>query len=808
MILERRDFLKLVGAAVGGACLGSCDRLRVPDRLVELALRGPGVETSLNTVCRLCEGGCGLTVRLVDGLPVGLKGNPRHPLNRGGLCPVGQSALEVLYAPERLQGPLRKRSDGDFEPVSWDDALDEIGDRLGALVAESAGERFALWSGETGSLLTDLGRRFAAALGSPNLFLEPASPALPFLLSQGLERVPGFDLANADVVLSVGLDLFEDGPAPLNAVSSLIGSRETADRARLLHIGTRVSPTASKAEEYVAVRADAHAAAALGIAHVLVREGRYDHRFVAEHTFGFDDWTDDRGEPRLGLRRLLLERYYPDRAAALAGCEPGQLIRMARRLAAAEAPLAVWGGEAIAGTHATYTALAVHSLNALLGAFGRPGGVVLPPPIPFSPLATIAAGPAPSGSGAASTDLLDGLASGRIELLFLLAANPLYDHPAAAELAAALAKVPLVVAFSPFRDETAEAADLILPPSFFLEDWEESTTPAGVAISVLGVTQPVVEPFFATRHPGDVLLELARRAGDAAATALPWTTYRDYLEDRLEGLTVSGRGSVISGSFEESWIHYLEERGWRFLEQDDRGAFWRDLVREGGWWSPVAEPRDWERLFAGKTGRYEFFSLELERRLRQAGRARTDAEASDAEALARGVEALGLEVPADVACLPHFETASEEEAGGLALVPFRPITARGRLGVTSPMILEMYGYAVLSGWQTWAELAPETAHELHVEEGDRVELSSPAGALEAVVRVEPGATPGCVHLPLGLGRQGAVGPATGVGANPLRLAGDARDPISGAPATAGTRVGLRLVRRRRRGGVRPLSGGH
>ena len=75
MIIPRREFLRFCGLAAGAGMAG-CDRLwSVPDRLVDLALRGPGLESHLQSVCGLCEGGCGLTVRLVDGLPVGLKGN-------------------------------------------------------------------------------------------------------------------------------------------------------------------------------------------------------------------------------------------------------------------------------------------------------------------------------------------------------------------------------------------------------------------------------------------------------------------------------------------------------------------------------------------------------------------------------------------------------------------------------------------------------------------------------------------------------------------------------------------------------------
>jgi anaerobic selenocysteine-containing dehydrogenase len=388
MIVGRREFLWLLGAGAGAATLG-CARGQwsVPDRLVELALRGPGLETFVHTACGLCSGACGLTVRLIDDLPVGVKGNPRHPLSRGGLCPVGMAALDILYAPDRLQGPLRRGADGAHHPVEWEKALGEITERIQRLDGSRRGEQIAFLVGEGGALQRELIGQFAAALGGPNVMGPTDGAALGAFLTQGIPERPAYDFAHSDLVLSFGLDLFEDGDAPIHATAALVGSRPTDKRAGLVHVGTRLSPSAAKARPHVPVLPGTHGAFALGVAHFLVREGSFDRAFVAERTFGFDDWTDEKGRGRMGFRRLLLERYYPDRVAKLCGCEPAQIGAVARRFAKAAAPVAIAGGEAVCGSNATVTVVAVHALNALVGAFDRPGGVVLPPPIPFTPLA-------------------------------------------------------------------------------------------------------------------------------------------------------------------------------------------------------------------------------------------------------------------------------------------------------------------------------------------------------------------------------------------------------------------------------------
>ncbi len=817
MLLRRREFMKMLGVTAATAGLGACGRnWLVSDRMVQLALRGPGLEREVQTVCGLCEGGCGLTVKLVDDIPVGIKGNPRHPLNRGGICPVGQAGLEVLYAPERLRGPMRRDDGGTLRPAPWEEVLEQIAARLSEVHSGGEPQRFAMLIDAPGRLFYELAERFTQVLGSGSIANPFEAETLPYMLTQGTETVPGFDLAHADLVLSFGLDLFEDGHAPIHAIAATVGTRTTEERVLLLHASSRRSPTASKAAQHVNIRPGTHGALALGMAHVLVREGRYDRRFVAEHTLGFDEWTDDAGQQRLGFRRLLLENYYPDRVAQICGCEPSHVIGFARRFADASAPVAMAGGEAVWGANATWNVIAIHALNALVGAFDRAGGVLLPPPIPFTPLEPVPRTgreelPSVFTSDAAvfASDPIEALAGDGsttppVDVLFIVNTNPVYASPAGARLRAALERIPTVVAFAPFADETASVADFILPTNVFLESWHESTTPPSVSVQVLGLAPPVVEPLFDTRHAGDVLLDLAARIGEPAASTLPWRDYPDYLKHRVQGLEKAGQGTVISGSFEESWVRFLEERGWWFLANSGFDKFWEDLVRQAGWWNPAGPRGDVSQLFGTESGRYEFYSRALEKRLVELGTRRGRGQAP----LQGAITELGLAASADEVCLPHYEPPAETGAGELSLQLFRPMTARGPLGCVSPMVLEMFGYYTFSGWETWVELSEETAHELDFHDGDHVALESERGSIECVVRIHPGAQPGVAHVPLGLGHRALNEICTGIGSNPTDVVVPARDPLAGTPSLTSTRVQAHLVRRREHGGPPPMHGGH
>lgn len=794
MILPRREFLKLLGITAAASGVGACNWF-VPDRRVELALRGPGLESEALSICGLCRAGCGVSVRLVDGLPVGLRGNPRHPLNRGGLCPVGLSGLEVLYSPERVRGPMKRAGSGALEATTWEEAVTDISATLARLRDANAAHRIAFLVDTPGQLMRELAFRFAESLGTPNCAV-PAAEALPYKLTQGVDRVPGFDLARADLVLAFGFDLFEEGPAPLQAIAALVGSRDEARRARLIHVGTRMSPGTTKASQRLLIRPASHGALALGIAHVLVREGRYDERFVRDHTVGFDDWTDAGGRRHTGFRRLLLEQYYPDRVAKICGCEARHVVQAARRFASASAPVALAGGDELRGSNYTWNVMAVHSLNALVGAFDRPGGVVVPAPIPFTPLGSIPAAADANQNqvfladdgGALAVDPIHALAekvldgSRQIDVLFILNSNPVYESPAGERLQQAMGKIPLTVAVTPFCDETATHATYVLPSHHYLESWQEATTPATVAFNVLGLAQPVVEPLFNTRHPGDIMLALAQHLGGDVQRAMPWEQHTDYLKDRLRGLFNSGQGTIISNSFEGSWVQFLEERGWRFLQYASFDKFWDDLVQKAGWWNPALLADKRSPLFPTPSGRFEFRCETLYGR-------HADVQA-DGE--------VGL---------VHYETPIEVGEGELTLVPFTPITARGTLGCYSPMILEMFGHHVFTGWETWVELGVEDANERELQDGDHVTVESSRGMIEAVVRVSHAAQPGVVHMPIGLGH-GASTFYGSNGSNPNAILELVPDPISGTLSKTATRVRLGLVRRRKHGGPAPHEGEH
>src|ERR1700734_3655527 len=156
--MERRDFIKISALSGVMATLEGCRSAEkqlirfIPEE--ELI---PGIATIKPGVCTLCSAGCGLLVRVMQGeaevvrrgqqglikmgLAKKLEGNPQHPINRGKLCARGQAGLQVLYHPDRITHPIKRtgaRGSGEFQEITWEDALKELGSHLTALQTSNA----------------------------------------------------------------------------------------------------------------------------------------------------------------------------------------------------------------------------------------------------------------------------------------------------------------------------------------------------------------------------------------------------------------------------------------------------------------------------------------------------------------------------------------------------------------------------------------------------------------------------------------------------------------------------------------------
>jgi anaerobic selenocysteine-containing dehydrogenase len=708
---------------------------------------------------------------VVDGRVVKLDGNPYHPNNQGRLCPKGQAGLQALYDPDRAKGPMRRVGDGSWEEISWDDALSEVADALRRLRRAGHPERMVFLHDGKRGVTSDLIARFCRAYGTPNDVRAPRhsadGPPLAHWLTQGWRDHAAYDWEHTDYVLCFGgalLEAWQPLVRQLRAYGRMRRGRP-GKRTRLVQIESRASITATKADEWLPVNPGTEGALALGMAHVIVRDGAFDAEFVGQHTFGFEDWTDASGETHVGFRTLVLRDNAPERVARVTGVPAGTIVRIAREFAAAER--AVAAGDLTGYTNSVTGQWAVHALNALVGAIERRGGVMRQQEPPLAPWPELSldqvateglSRPRADGAGlhemALAGDVPHALVDSPypIEVLFLYHANPVYHDPPGVGWEDALSDIPLVVGLSPYLDETSASADLLLPDATFLEKWFLESLEPSLGYPAVGLGRPVIDPLYDTRNVGDVLIELAHRLGDPVVAALPWTDFVAALQERARGLFEAGTGSPRADTFE---------------------AFWTALQERGVWTDPSYVFGRWERAFATPSGRFEFVSQGLRARLEASG-------------VAFGDEDL----------LPAYRPPSfdgQESEFPFHLRIFKPITYTERWGANLPWLQEIYGLHVKEAWEGWVELNPQTARELGISDGDRVEVASAHGQVELRARLWPGTPPHVVSIPAGQGHTAGGRWAEGRSANPNRLLGCQFDPLDGALAIQSTRVRVRRV---------------
>ncbi|MCZ6463156.1 MAG: 4Fe-4S dicluster domain-containing protein [Proteobacteria bacterium] len=505
--LDRRHFLKLVGASAGAAAAAGCSD--PVEKLVPYVIQPeeitPGISVDYASTCRECAAGCGLQVTTREGRPIKLEGNPNHPINRGALCARGQAAIMRSYHPDRYEGAMVRKG-GVLERASWEEALGVLTARL----AGGTGASLRVLGRDPGPTLGSLIDGFIGALGgdpaTQHLVYEPFSQEAIRKAAGavfGVETLPIFDLSGADLILDFGSEFIDTGPSPVEHMRQFAEAQDLQKHpeggARLVYVGPRLTLTGSNADQWIPARPGSEGMLALALAKRVFdralqtgREIPGDASAVARALSGVD----------------------PQAVAREADVDPATLDALAEELMAARAPLVLPPGVAATSQRATASAAAVLLLDALLGAVGR--GVHLPE-------RETAAVPA---SFEQVRRLVQDMQAGRVDVLLIHGTNPVYSLPAELGFAEALESVALVVSFAPLADETSERAGLVLPDHTDLESWGDLTPRAGVR----SLVQPTLRPLKDTQALGDTLLAAGRALGDRVSGALPSGSFRSVLE--------------------------------------------------------------------------------------------------------------------------------------------------------------------------------------------------------------------------------------------------------------------------------------
>jgi len=800
--LNRRDFLAALGAAYGTAAVSwAAPR----SWFVEYSpgTDGPPTEGFVNTLCSMCPGGCGLRARVIHGCAVGVSGNEDHPINRGGLCSRASAVLQDVYNPDRLQEPLisaAARGSGQWKSLEWDALTDSLAARLGRLRESGRPEALCILLGRDRGLSRTAWRRFARAYGTPNVievFPDDNLGVLPAILAtHGLGQRIGYDLAASAYVLSLSSGWLDAHWSTEQAARAFAEFRRGRPgfRPKWVHLESRFSLTAAKADEWIPIRPGTEGTVALGIAHVMVREGLYDREFVEQHGFGFEDWADGDGLIHQGFRRMVLQDYAPATVQELTGVAEGTIFRLAREFSVSRPALAIGFDGGGCGYQTTYDRMAIHALNALAGTIDVPGGITV-----FQELSLLEQDfnidevaerglAMPRLDGAVSqrrlsdgaVDLLaDSLEGGRpyaTEVLVLVDADPVFSLAEGKRLGAALSNVPFVVAVTAYHNDSSRHADLVVPLLHSFHRWDFNIAHTLTGHPVVTVAQPVMTGPAGMRDPYDALRALATPLGAGVAEALPWETSSSAVDAVVSELFHAGKGAAFGPANEQSWAQLLESRGWRAPFAADRDEFRRDVLAGGGWVDPIYFHREWERVFRAPSGKFAFSSVYLQRSFEAFPEPETAANR-------------------DRRCLPDCRASARrnDQTYPLRLYVYALPNLVSVSSPNLPWLNDIAGAYMFEKWRTWVELHPETADRLGLHDHDHAEVRTPRGELVLPVKLFAGLTPEVLAIPFGFGRRFGGRWCAGIGENPADLVDVQTDPLTGTALWGSTWASVRKV---------------
>jgi anaerobic selenocysteine-containing dehydrogenase len=514
--LQRKD----AAAATDGSPLGQLPTHLIPDQTVR-------------SVCGFCATGCSLTVHLRNGVPINVTPTATYPVNLGSACPKGWEVLAPMSAPNRLTSPLSRTLDGTMRTVSWDEAADIFVTRMRDVQARHGASSVAFLS--TGQIPTEemalLGifAKFEMGVvhGDGNTRQCMATSVAAHKQSFGFDSPPFTyaDFEESDVIVLIGSNLCIAHPILWERIL-----RNPHDP-HIVVIDPRRTETAAAATMHIAVRPTSDLALLCGVARQLVQLGAVDEAFVSEHTNGFEDWCQAN------------ESWTLEATSAETGIAIDEIIALAQMIADGKRVSLWWTMGVNQGHQATRTAQAIINIALMTGNIGRPGtgansitgqcnamGSRL-----FANTTNLLGGHdfanaehrakvasvlgideqrIPHKASWAYDEILDGIESGDIRALWIVATNTAHSWVDRLRTEGLLERLEFLVVQDLFGDTlTAGFADLVLPAA----GWGEKEGTFINAERRIGRTSAVTAPPGEAKSDFDIFRLLAKAWGSG-----PW----------------------------------------------------------------------------------------------------------------------------------------------------------------------------------------------------------------------------------------------------------------------------------------------
>lgn len=850
MKLSRRTFIMASGVSAGlllTGCTSAVLRQPMHSALIPRKTKpcSPAAGDWVASTCQGCTQWCAIQIFVQDGRATRVRGNPLSKTNHGFVCPRGHMIPQQMYDPDRIKVPMKRTNplkgrgvDPKFVPISWDEAMDVVADKMVELRKAGQPEKFTYMRGRYSSTSTDLlYGALPKVFGTPNYFshssicaeAEKMGPGL----TQGFFGYRDYDLANTNCLVAWGCDPLASNRMVPNTMNRF---PDIVKRGTVIAVDPRLSNVATKAHEWLPINPGTDGALAGAIAHVLLTEGLWNREFVGDFKDGknlfvagatVDEaaFTEKETHGLVKWWNLELKDRTPDWAARETLIPARQIVRVARAMGKAAPKVAVWMGPGVAMTpRGTYAAMAVHALNGLLGSIDVEGGVWQSPSAPplnkfpsvdnfVDDLAkTAGKGKKIDGRGAkdmpammnakpGSGVVLNNIANvllkdpGAIKVLMSSWSNFNFSCTGADRWDKAMAKVPFFVHMVTNPSEMTQFADIVLPSTFNSAEGWSIITNGGNGHGYASIQQAAVKRLWDVKQEETevmwLLAEKLKAKGFPNLFDYFSTTFKDPETGKVP--TSAMEFSEIATKMTSASIWAAKEP----LKGDAPITGWAEFKKKGMYSGPkYTLKKGWGGKFATATKKFEFYSETMKKGLLEHAK-KYETTVDDILAVS------GYVVRGDAAFVPHYEPVKRH--GSVSDYPFTFIDYKSRLnreGRSANMTWYQEFKKVDPGDVSWGDVVkmnPADGAKLGLKDGDTVKISSVSGSIRCQLRLWEGVRPGTVakcygqgHWAYGQVAAKGYAKATPNGGNNNEILVDDYDRLSGSTARNGGFTGVRI----------------
>ena len=848
MKLTRREFIMASAASaawmLGGSALAADKPKHKPmpfkNALIPRKARPstPAKGEWIASTCQGCTQWCAIQLYVSGGRATRVRGNEISKSNHGYVCPRGHLIPQQTYDPDRVKVPLKRTNplkgrgiDPKFVPISWDEAMNIVADKMLELRAAGEPEKLMYMRGRYSPTSTDLlYGTLPKVFGTGNYYSHSALCAeaekMGPGLTQGFYGYRDYDLEKTNCLVVWGCDPLASNRQVPNTIHRF---HEIVARGTVITVDPRLSNAGAKSHEWLPVLPGTDGALAGAIAHVILTEGTWNKEFVGDFKDGKnlfvagsavaeDAFVEKETSGLVKWWNLELKDRTPAFGAKESGIPAEQIVRVARAMAKAAPYTAVWMGPgANMWPRGTYASMAVYALNGLLGSIdvvvleGASGPKLNKFPSTDKFIDEVAKkGYKDHGTDARGKKDMPGLQTSPINnvpnyllknpgaIKVVLSSWSNFNHSAtgADRWNQVMAKVPFFAHMVTNPSEMTQFADVVLPSTFNSSEGWSIVTNGSNGYSYASIQQnPIKRVFEGKQEETEVMWLLAQKLKAKGFPNL--ADYYDTIKD-----PETGKSATNELEFSEFAAKFTSAPIWDGKEEQKGDApikGWAAFKAKGMFSGPrYTLKKGWGGKFKTETKKFEFFSATLKKKLE--AHATKHATTVDDILAVSGYTAKG-----EVAFVPHYEVPKRH--GSLEEYPFTFIDYKSRLnreGRSQNLPWYQEFKKVDPGDVSWGDVVkmnPADGAKLGLQTGDKVTITSQAGSITVDLKLWEGVRPGTVAKCYGQGHwaYGRVASkdyakAVQLGGNNNEILVDDYDRLSGATARNGGFTGVRITK--------------